>query len=54
MKNLSIGDKNIVKVQLGRLPPRIKAAQQQEMADMMGKLKSVSALYVQEVSTDHQ
>ncbi|KAL5594651.1 hypothetical protein BROUX41_001570 [Berkeleyomyces rouxiae] len=38
---LSAGDKKIVRAQLAALPPRIKAAQEAEMAEMWGKLKSL-------------
>lgn len=41
MKNLSAGDMKIVRQQLIQLPPRTKAAQEKEMAEMMGKLKSL-------------
>jgi hypothetical protein len=41
MKNLSTADMKIVQRQLIQLPPRTKAAQEKEMADMMGKLKSL-------------
>lgn len=41
MKNLSTADMKIVQKQLAQLPPRTKAAQEKEMADMMGKLKSL-------------
>lgn len=41
MKNLSSADMKIVQRQLLQLPPRTKAAQEKEMAEMMGKLKSL-------------
>jgi hypothetical protein len=41
MKNLSAGDMKIIRQQLIQLPPRTKAAQEKEMAEMMGKLKSL-------------
>ena len=42
MQNLFPGDRRVVQQQLVLLPPRTKAAQEKEMAEMMGKLKSVS------------
>lgn len=42
MPNLSAGDRKIVQQQLVKLPPRKKAAQDEEMGEMMGKLKGVS------------
>jgi len=42
MQNLSPADKKLVQRQLALLPPRIKAAQEKEMGEMMGKLKQVS------------
>lgn len=42
MTNLSEADKKFVQRQLVILPPRTKKAQEVEMAEMMGKLKSVS------------
>ncbi|KAL1898760.1 hypothetical protein Cpir12675_001763 [Ceratocystis pirilliformis] len=38
---LSPADKKIVRAQLAALPPRIKSAQEAEMAEMWGKLKSL-------------
>ncbi|KAL2889645.1 Tetratricopeptide repeat protein 1 [Ceratocystis lukuohia] len=38
---LSPADKKIVRAQLAALPPRIKSAQEVEMAEMWGKLKSL-------------
>jgi hypothetical protein len=43
MQNLSTADRKIVQRQLVQLPPRTKAAQEKEMGEMMGKLKSVSS-----------
>lgn len=42
MENLSPADRRIVTTQLRVLPPRSKAAQEKEMAEMWGKLKDVS------------
>ena len=42
MTNLSPADRRIVQTQLRILPPRTKAAQEQEMNEMWGKLKDVS------------
>ena len=42
MPNLNAGDRKIVQQQLVKIPPRKKAAQEQEMGEMMGKLKGVS------------
>lgn len=42
MPNLSVGDRKIVQQQLVKIPPRRKAAQEEEMGEMMGKLKGVS------------
>ena len=42
MTNLSPADRRIVQTQLRVLPPRTKAAQEQEMSEMWGKLKDVS------------
>lgn len=42
MANLSPADRKIVQTQLRTLPPRTKAAQEQEMGEMWGKLKDVS------------
>lgn len=42
MPNLNAGDRKIVQQQLIKIPPRKKAAQEQEMGEMMGKLKGVS------------
>lgn len=44
MPNLSAGDRKIVQQQLIKMPPRKKAAQEQEMGEMMGKLKGVSSV----------
>jgi tetratricopeptide (TPR) repeat protein len=44
MSNLSPADKKIVKAQLRVLPPRTKAAQEKETAEMWGKLKDVGHL----------
>lgn len=41
MSILSAGDKKLVQRQLQLLPPKVKGAQEVEMADMMGKLKSL-------------
>lgn len=41
MENLSPADRKIVTTQLRLLPPRSKAAQEKEMAEMWGKLKDV-------------
>ncbi|PSS16729.1 hypothetical protein M430DRAFT_122331 [Amorphotheca resinae ATCC 22711] len=41
MQNLSPADKKLVQRQLALLPPRIKAAQEKEMGEMMGKLKQL-------------
>lgn len=41
MSNLSPADRKIVSAQLRALPPRTKAAQEQEMGEMWGKLKDV-------------
>lgn len=42
MSNLSLADRKVVQQQLVRIPPRKKAAQEQEMGEMMSKLKGVS------------
>lgn len=42
MDNTTAGDRKIVAFQLRSLPPRVKAAQEQETAEMWGKLKDVS------------
>jgi hypothetical protein len=42
MSNLSAGDRKIVQQQLVKIPPRRKAAQEEEMGEMMNKLKGVS------------
>ncbi|RYP16535.1 hypothetical protein DL765_005096 [Monosporascus sp. GIB2] len=41
MTNLSPADRKIVQAQLKTLPPRTKAAQEKEMAEMWGKLKDL-------------
>lgn len=41
MSILSSGDRKLVQRQLQLLPPKVKEAQEVEMADMMGKLKSL-------------
>lgn len=41
MSILSAGDRKLVLRQLQLLPPKVKKAQETEMADMMGKLKSL-------------
>lgn len=41
MSILTPGDRKLVQRQLQLLPPKVKEAQQVEMADMMGKLKSL-------------
>lgn len=41
MSILSPGDRKLVQRQLQLLPPKVKEAQEVEMADMMGKLKSL-------------
>ncbi|RYP90954.1 hypothetical protein DL770_002959 [Monosporascus sp. CRB-9-2] len=41
MTNLSLADRKIVQAQLRTLPPRTKAAQEKEMAEMWGKLKDL-------------
>lgn len=41
MSILSAGDRKLVQRQLALLPPKVKEAQEAEMADMMGKLKSL-------------
>ncbi|KFX93464.1 hypothetical protein O988_06813 [Pseudogymnoascus sp. VKM F-3808] len=41
MSNLSAADRKVVQRQLVLLPPRTKAAQEKEMADMMGQLKQL-------------
>ena len=46
MPNLSVGDRKIVQQQLVKIPPRRKAAQEEEMGEMMGKLKGVSTTAV--------
>ena len=40
-KNLVAADKKLVESQLRVLPPRAKAAQEKEMAEMWGKLKDL-------------
>lgn len=42
MDNLGPADRRMVSRQLRELPPRTKAAQEKEMAEMWGKLKDVS------------
>lgn len=44
MDNVGAGDRRIVAAQLRALPPRVKAAQERETAEMWGKLKEVSLL----------
>lgn len=44
MSNLSAADRKIVQQQLVKIPPRRKAAQEEEMGEMMGKLKGVSII----------
>ncbi|KAI1332400.1 hypothetical protein F5Y16DRAFT_177090 [Xylariaceae sp. FL0255] len=41
LKNLGPADRKIVAAQLRALPPRVKAAQEAEMAEMWGKLKDL-------------
>ncbi|KAI1818397.1 hypothetical protein GGS20DRAFT_287193 [Poronia punctata] len=41
MTNLSAADEKIVRSQLRALPPRVKEAQEKEMAEMWGKLKNL-------------
>ncbi|KAH8809044.1 tetratricopeptide repeat protein-like protein 1 [Xylogone sp. PMI_703] len=41
MSSLGDGEKKLVQRQLRELPPRIKAAQEKEMGEMMGKLKEL-------------
>lgn len=41
MPNLPIPDKKIVTQQLRSLPPRIEAAKQKDLGEMMSKLKEV-------------
>ncbi|KIN00349.1 hypothetical protein OIDMADRAFT_164741 [Oidiodendron maius Zn] len=41
MRNLTAADRKVVQRQLQGLPPRIKAAQEKEMGEMMGKLKQL-------------
>lgn len=41
MQSLSDADRKLVQTQIAVLPARTKAAQESEMADMMGKLKSL-------------
>ncbi|RYP04889.1 hypothetical protein DL764_004159 [Monosporascus ibericus] len=41
MTNLSLADRKIIQTQLRTLPPRTKAAQEKEMAEMWGKLKDL-------------
>lgn len=41
MPALPMQDKKIVTTALAALPPRINAAKEKEMGDMMGKLKEV-------------
>ncbi|GAP91885.2 putative tetratricopeptide repeat protein 1 [Rosellinia necatrix] len=41
MANLASADEKIVRAQLRILPPRVKAAQEQEMSEMWGKLKDL-------------
>lgn len=45
MPNLSPADVKVVKTQLRTLPPRTKAAQEAETAEMWSKLKEVSPLF---------
>lgn len=42
MSGLGDAEKKLVQRQLRELPPRVKAAQEKEMGEMMGKLKEVS------------
>jgi len=42
MPNLSAEDTKIVQQQLVKIPPRRRAAQEEEMGEMMNKLKGVS------------
>lgn len=46
MTFLSAADKKVVQRQLLLLPPRTKKAQEEEMGEMMGKLKEVSNLFL--------
>lgn len=39
---MSAADKRLISAQLRALPPRVKAAQERETAEMWGKLKEVS------------
>lgn len=41
MKNLPPSDQKVVKAALRDLPPRVNAAQEKEMGEMMGKLKDL-------------
>ena len=43
MDNLGAADRKMVSRQLRELPPKTKAAQEKEMAEMWWKLKDVSA-----------
>jgi len=45
LNNLSPADRKLVQRQLLSLAPRIKAAQEKEVGDMMGKLKEVRLDY---------
>ena len=42
MSNLPVQDRKVVQNALSSLPPRINAAKEMEMGEMMGKLKEVS------------
>ncbi|KAM0326780.1 hypothetical protein ACHAQA_006654 [Verticillium albo-atrum] len=46
MTNLAAADAKLVRAQLRALPPRTKAAQEKETAEMWGKLKDVSTYLV--------
>ena len=41
MKNLPLSDQKVVKAALRDLPPRVNAAREKEMGEMMGKLKEL-------------
>jgi hypothetical protein len=41
MSNLPVGDQKVVKRALATLPSRISATREEEMGEMMGKLKEV-------------
>lgn len=45
MPNLSPADRKIVERQLVLLPPKIKAAQEKEMGELIGGLKKVSFFF---------